>query len=269
MTGFRRPAPAAILAAAVLITLSACGGDAPQPSGPSAPVTTASTPSASPSQRALTAANLLAVADITSPDDGIKIEEVAAGRGRTPAQISICFPAGAADLGATSTLSRNFRFFLADPHEKEEPEAGGPSPGDPSIYTVAWQFADPAGAQQAEQTVRRWVADCRRTLAASLEWRPIRSGQNSSTFHPVKLSGTGQGAWAEVPLYRARTDRSDNGFFETVGLTRVADRLMVTIDLVYGMDKITSDQQDGDPDNGIPADPQFELVEAAAKRLAG
>ena len=43
---------------------------------------------------------------------------------------------------------------------------------------------------------------------------------------------------------------------------------MVTVDLVYGMDKISSDQQDGDPDTGIPADRQFELVEAAAERLA-
>jgi hypothetical protein len=289
MTGLRLRTPAAMLAAAALTVLSACGGEAAQPAEPASPGSTppvssapppsaspgtaspgtASPPTASPTPagRSLTEANLLAAADIPSPDDSLTVKEVAERRGRRPGQISICFPAGAGDLGATQMESRNFRFVLADPDEGES-EADGPDPRDPSIYTVALQFPDAASAQQARKTIRGWVADCRKTLRASGTWRPIRASQESSAFHPVKVSGAGEGAWAEVPLYRAKTDRSDNGFFETVGLTLSGDRLMVTVDLLYGMDKISSDQQGGDPDSGVPADRQFDLVKAAAKRLA-
>jgi len=277
MTRPRLRMPAALLAAAALTALSACGDDASPPAGPSSPSITAPPsssppPSASPSAsgRTLTETNLLTEADIPSPDSSLKIEEVAEGRGRSPEQISICFPGDADDLGATAMESRNFRFALVDPEDEEAPEEdeGGPGPDDPSIYTLVWQFENAAGAAQAQETIQGWVADCRKTLATSTQWRPIRADQKSSRFHSVKLSGAGQGAWAEVPLYRAKADRSDSGFFETVGLTLVQDRLMVTVDLVYGMDKITSDQQGGDPDNGVPADRQFDLVKAAAQRLA-
>ena len=298
MTSPRLRTPAALLAAAALTALSACG-DASAPDGPSSPSvttptssavtpsapapgtstpgtstpgtstpgTSTATPSPSATGGALTEANLVTAADIPSPDPSIKIEEAPDGRGRSPRQVSICFPDNA-DLDATAMQSRNFRFVLVDPQDEEAAEDGGPDPDDPSIYTVAWQFADAAAAREAEKTFRGWVADCRKTLAASTQWRPIRAAQNSSRFRPVQLSGAGQGAWADVPIYRARADRSDSGFFETVGLTLVEDRLMVTVDLVYGKDKNTSDQQGGDPGTGAPADRQFDLVKAAAQRLA-
>lgn len=276
-----RPVGPVVVAVSLLSALWGCSTDvdqlpaAPPPATASSP-SSASTPEATPSPtpspvaRLLSDANLLQVEDIRSPATSIKVEEVAAGRGRALEQLSVCFPEDGGNLNATASKSRSFRFVLAGLEEEPgEEEAGGPDPEDPSIYTVAWQFADAASAEQARTTLKGRVADCRKTLAASKDWRPIRAGENSSKFHPVKLSGAGQGAWAETPIYRAKTDRSDSGFFETVGLTLVEDRLMVTVDLIYGMDKISSDQQGGDKDNGVPADRQFDLVEAAAKRLAG
>jgi hypothetical protein len=280
---FRTAAVPAVVAVSLLCALPGCSTDLDQPPTAPPPVTSASaspTPTSTPSAsfsptpssaaRTLSDANLLQTKDVPGPAPSIQVEQVAAGQGRSPEEISICFPADAGNLGVTATKSRNFRFVLGDLEEEPGEEgAGGPDPKDPSIYTVVWQFADPASAQEALKTVQGWVSGCRKTLAASSEWRAIRAEQNSSKFHPVKLSGAGQGAWAEAPLYRAKSDKSDSGYFETVGLTSVEDRLMVIVDLLYGMDKITSDQQGGDPDNGVPADRQFALIEAAAKRLAG
>ena len=59
----------------------------------------------------------------------------------------------------------------------------------------------------------------------------------------------------------------DAGCFESIGLARVGDRLMITVSVVYGQDYNVSLDPDGDAETGLPAHPQFALLKAAAKRL--
>ena len=60
----------------------------------------------------------------------------------------------------------------------------------------------------------------------------------------------------------------DAGYFESIGLTRVGDRLMITVSVVYGQDYNVSLDPAGDPETGLPPHPQFALIKAAAVRLA-
>lgn len=263
-----RPRPygsvAVSLAGVTLALLTGCTPDRP-PAPAAPPVVTPAVPTpepASPPARTLTPVNLLIPADVPVPDPAIAVESVPEGTGRPGGRSSVCVPESLEPLGANAVRSANFRFVVADPDADADPP-----PDEPSVYTQALQFADGPAAQRAEQTYRGWVADCRDTLATSRDWKPLKKTQQSGPWVPVALSGPGSGSWTQVPLYRAAQDDSDNGVFETVGVTRVEDRLMITVDLVYGMDKITSDQPGGDPDSGVPADRQFALIEAAASRL--
>jgi hypothetical protein len=56
--------------------------------------------------------------------------------------------------------------------------------------------------------------------------------------------------------------------FESLGVTRVDDRLMLTVRVVVGMDDNVSLEAEPDPSDGMLAHPQFGLVTAAAERLA-
>ncbi len=94
------------------------------------------------------------------------------------------------------------------------------------------------------------------------------SDDDKTRWISVNTSDGTAGGFAQVPLYRGQSDTSENGYFETVGLTVVEDRLMVTIEVLYGNEKHTSYQQGGDSESGLPEDLQFPLIKAAAKRLA-
>ena len=78
------------------------------------------------------------------------------------------------------------------------------------------------------------------------------------------------GEFAVIPTYRQQGGESDqDGYFESLGVTRVEDRLMLTVEVVRGMDDNVSLRPGGDPVSGMPEHPQFGLVRAAAERLAG
>lgn len=223
------------------------------PTSPSA--TPTPTPSPSRSARSMNADNLISASDLFKATDG-KIEEWHENA-RPADQVSVC-QKSSPELGATSVLSRNF--------------AAAPTPSGrlalaPNLYVQALQFPDAAAAEQADQTYRKWVLSCRATIKGSSAYEVV-SQDDKVTWIKVTASGGTVGAFAQVPLYRDQDDTTENGYFETVGLTVVGDRLMVTVDLLYGNEKHTSYQQGGDPDSGLPEDIQFPLIKAAAKRLA-
>ncbi len=215
--------------------------------------------------RTVSTANLLSTDDVPLM---IKTDEVVItdpGVGRSDDTSSVCVPDGLEALGATAMVSRNFRVEVNDPDFTPDPS--DPLYQQPSVYTQALQFADADQAEQARRTYQRWVEDCYDQLSTStdletvgtsykVDWRSVRSGNRVV------------GSFTEVPTYRDRADTTENGYFESVGLTRVEDRLMITIDLLYGNEKHYSLEQGGDSDSGLPEDPQFGLVQAAAQRLS-
>ena len=93
-------------------------------------------------------------------------------------------------------------------------------------------------------------------------------GSPCGSTWPPPAAPPGRSPWC--PIYTQQGGESDEeGFFESLGVTRVDDRLMLTVEVVRGMDDNVSLQPGGDPDNGMPEHPQFGLVRAAAERLAG
>ena len=68
---------------------------------------------------------------------------------------------------------------------------------------------------------------------------------------------------SEVVYQRPGGADGENAYWESVGLTLVEDRLMVTVYLHYGEDfNVSLDQSEGDLQH-----PQLALVESAAERL--
>ncbi len=132
--------------------------------------------------------------------------------------------------------------------------------GRPTTYAVALQFAGPAAAQQAMQTFRTWIETCRaaKTLPGGLRLMDRGFDWTAVPAQPAR---------AEVAelSYRATDDRSDNATFESVGLTVLDHRLMVTVHLFYTDESPYS--INADDDEGGFAHPQQALVRAAARRL--
>lgn len=227
---------------------------------------TGPTPSTTAPVRTVTETNLLTTADIPLQVESNRVVVTAAGVGRPAAATSVCVPDSIELLGATSTRDRNFRTEVTDP--TYNPDPSDPLSEQPTVYSQGLQFADAELAEQARTTYQGWVADCLDQLRASQDREVIGTGWKLD-WHSVRSGSRVVGSFAEVPIYRDRSDSSENGYFETVGLTRVDDRLMITVDLMYGNEKHYSLDQGGDPTTEMPADPQFALVVAAAKRLRG
>lgn len=245
-----------------VLSQTGTGRTAPDPATPPTSAASAAPgPSVSPTPvaRTLTKSNLITVSDLPRPDGDGQIQEWTENE-RPTNRVSVC-QQPLATLGATAMLTRNFTVFYPSARLPDGPLANAPS-----IYTQALQFANLKSAEQALQTYRGWVTNCRATIKRSSTYEVI-SEDDKTTWIKVRLGDGSMGGFAQVPLYRDQTDTSGDGYFETVGLTLVEDRLMVTVEIVYGNEKHTSYQQGGDPDTGIPEDVQFQLVEAAAKRL--
>ena len=91
---------------------------------------------------------------------------------------------------------------------------------------------------------RDWLESCKKTITergdtsagAAPEWYPVQT----------KVSGA-EARFTEVSWIPAG-DESGSGYFESVGLALVGDRLAVTVSLVYGQDYNVAYDQDGDPD---------------------
>ncbi|MFP5282746.1 MAG: hypothetical protein ACLGIF_04775 [Actinomycetes bacterium] len=147
-----------------------------------------------------------------------------------------------------------------------EPTEPGDSPAPPpSVYSLALQFDSAAAAGKAYADVLDWPNSCAARLR-DRGYRPLGTTADPSPV-AVEVDGRRVGQFAEI-TYRAESDRSEAGWFESTGVTRVHDRLMITVSLVYGQDYNVSLDPDGDRQTGLPAHPQFALMTAAADRLA-
>jgi hypothetical protein len=207
------------------------------------------TPSPTPA-RTVGPTELLRSADVPT-SGGPALEIAPAGAGRRPNEISVCVPDGLEALAATGSASRNFRY---------------PGQSGVPISTVALQFADAEAARRAEQTVRGWVDDCPALLR---EEGATVLGSGGVDWVDVAVPAGTSGRFAVLPIYREASDASEEGVFESLGVTRVDDRLMLTARVVVGMDDNVSLDPEPDPADGMPAHPQFGLVTAAAQRLGG
>jgi hypothetical protein len=225
------------------------------------PTPTAQTTPPDP-KRVLTEANLITAGQV--PTLGQQRWTVtAAAAGRAADQSTVCLPKdGLATLRPASVLSRAFRMDRRFDGTANPPEP--PFGSDPTVYTNVLQFDSAAAAAAAYTTYRNWLERCEAIeargddrLREPLSW--IQA--------PTGVSGA-RGGFTEV-IWRASSDTSDNGYFESVGLTLLGDRLAVTVSLQYGMDYNTvAYQPEGDPDLGLPPHPQFGLIKASAARLS-
>ena len=258
----RRHRRYALNAAVAAVVLAAAGGTvlsqipglterAPDPvaSAPTAVPVPPPTPTPAPT-RTVGAAQLLRPADVPT-SGGPQLEIAPAGAGRSADEISVCVPAGLDVLAATGSASRSFRY---------PGQTGVP------ISTVALQFADAEAARRAERTVRGWVDDC----PALLRQRDATVlGSGGVDWVDVDTPAATSGRFAVLPIYQEAGSTSEDGVFESLGVTRVDDRLMLTARVVVGMDDNVSLDADPDPADGMPPHPQFGLVSAAAERLGG
>ena len=261
----RRHRRHALTAAAAVVVAGLAGGVAlsqtpglstqvppPVASNPTAVPSTSGPTTADPTSepRALGSANLLRASDVPT-SGGPSLEVAPSGTGRDLDEVSACIPDGLSVLGATDTAARDFRY---------------PEQERPAIQTVALQFADAAAARGAEQMVTGWVDDC----VATLEERGATLlGEEKPEWVDVDTAGGPSGRFAVLPIYREADEAGEDGVFESLGVTRVDDRLMLTVRVVVGMDDNVSLEAEPDPADGMQAHPQFALVAAAAERLVG
>lgn len=267
----RRTRRRAVMVAAALAAVVIAGGTAlsqgmlqtdrtPDPAKTPTTVPTVVTASPSPA-RTVTTANLIIAAEVPSLEKE-RFVETPAGVGRVADQLSTCVPdAGIDQLGATAVVGRNFRMDRRYDGTTNRPAK--PFGSDPTLYTQALQFSSEAAAEEAYLIYRDWLDGCSKTiknrgdtaLGSGVDWTPVSTSIN------------GAKAGFDEVLWRAASDQSESGYFESIGLARVDDRLAVTVWLVYGQDYNVSLDPQGDPDTGLPAHPQFTLVEAAAEHL--
>jgi hypothetical protein len=154
-----------------------------------------------------------------------------------------------------------FRVRPTDPAVTPDPQA-------PVFGTLV--LAQLVGTQNAAEgssvfaSVRRQVEACPRSLAgrgftvlggSTVTWVDVDPGVDGS-----------RGGYATV-VYRTPGDRSEEGWFESIGVTQYRERLMVTVRLAYGSDDSWSERPGGDPAGGLAENPQFGLIAASAKRL--
>jgi hypothetical protein len=234
------------------LVFAQCAWLSPAP-GPT-PEPTSSTPQ---QQRTITDANLITAADLPSPIGGGKVVEYD-HNARSLDQLSICQPQPLETLGATAIKSRSFR---ARYPSGDRPFPRSPLDNEPDRYGVALQFADPGAAQRAKSIYETWVVNCGsgRELPSG-----IHALQPRLDWTHVPLAEPAQAEVAEV-VYRNEGSADRYSFFESVGLTVLEDRMMITVHLFYTDESLYSVNSD---DEAGFAHPQLALIEAAAKRLA-
>jgi hypothetical protein len=208
-------------------------------------------------QRTITDANLIKAADLpTSMGGGKMVEDHR--NARSLDRLSICQPEPMNALGATAIKSRSFRTHYPS---GDRPFPRSSLDDEPDTYTVVLQFADPIAAQRAKSLYDNWVINCAtaqeppagiRTLRSYLDWTTVPADP----------------AQAEVSEVTYRKDNSTNrySYFESIGLTVLEDRMMITVHLFYTDESPYSVSLE-EEEAGF-AHPQLGLVAAAAKRLS-
>jgi hypothetical protein len=244
---------AAVMAIGSCLLFAQCAWLSPPP-GP-----TAGPSSSTPQQeRTITDANLITAADLPSAIGGGKVIEYD-HNARSLDQLSICQPQPLATLGATAIKSRSFR---ARYPSGDRPFPRSPLDAEPDRYGVALQFADPGAAQRAKSIYETWVTNC-----ASSKDQPdgVHALRRSLDWTQLPVADPARAEVAEV-VYRDGGSSDRYSFFESVGLTVLEDRMMITVHLFYTDESLYSVNIDDD-EAGF-AHPQLGLIEAAAKRLS-
>ena len=262
---------AVVLAGGVLVAgtglLRGGGGTVVPPvaATPSAPASTEPAPTDPTSKptkvqpaRTVTTKNLLTVDDVPLEDrETLEVTVAKSSAGRAGPEISRCWPTGRTDLGVTAMVARNFRYEIIDPDAAPDP---GPLENEPVVYTQALQFADAAAAKRAQAVYAGWLDSCAKTLEAEGNKVLPKLG---FTNRSVDVAG-GSATLSEVVYQRPGDQDGENAYWESVGLTQVDDRLMVTVFLNYGMDfNVSLDRSEGEM-----LHPQLILIESSAEKLA-
>jgi hypothetical protein len=208
-------------------------------------------------QRTITDANLIRAADLPPPMGGGKVVEDHRNA-RSLDRLSICQPEPMSALGASTIKSRSFRTHYAS---GDRPFPRSSLDDEPDTYVVALQFDDSIAAQRAKSLYDNWVINCAtaqdlpkgtRTLRSNVEWTMVSADP----------------AQAEVSEVVYQKDGSSNrySYFESIGLTVLEDRMMITVHVFYDDESPYSVNVEDD-EAGF-AHPQLGLVAAAAKRLS-
>jgi hypothetical protein len=230
---------AGVADAMCVFTADPCGGGVPPTTGTEQP----------PADEALSEDNLPTADQIpwserfvfeqTEPQDG---------------ELTQCAKESWEALGADSQLRRDFRRITVP----------GAAPAEYNAYarSMALDFASEADAQTAYQTISQWIQSCATTLQGHFYDRA--SGGDQWTDVNVKA---GQARFAELsygPVPGTGTD--EVGFFESVGLARVGDRVLV----VSLVDISTESHWSYAPDDptGLPMHPFFTTLPGGADNLA-
>ncbi|HEY5981691.1 MAG TPA: hypothetical protein VIT41_18855 [Microlunatus sp.] len=251
--GARRALAVASTLAAVV--LAGCGAPAPTPPDGNGSGTsqTASSPGAESQEpggaspttapgRTVTADNLLTTEDIYLDPAYQTAVETPEGVGRPTNESYVCLPDdGLASLGATGMVTRNFGYTVTD--NELDPYPRSPLKNEPIIYTQALQFPDAAAAVTARSRYVTWIKACPDTL--NEKGYSVDTGQS---LDPTAINIDGGQADAGMVAYvKPGATNAELLYWESVGVTQVADRLMITVSLSWGEDTPgTFDTSDGD-----------------------
>jgi hypothetical protein len=224
---------------------------------PSTPTAGPTSSAAAPQPRTITDANLIKAKDLPAPIGGGKVIEYH-HNARSLDQLSICQPQPLHTLGASAIKSRSFQ----DRYSRgNQPFPHSSLDDQPDSYAVVLQFSDAAAAQRAKIIYDSWLTSCE---GGNDQPAGIRALRSSFSWAPV-AADPAQAEVAEV-TYQQDGSSGRHAYFESVGLTVLDDRMMITIHLFY-TDESPYSLDMGEEEAGF-AHPQLGLVQAAAKRLS-
>lgn len=243
----------AVLALASCLVLAQCSWLG-SPAAPE-PAPSGSTPA--PPARTLSNANLIKAADLPPPIGGGKVISYDRNA-RSLDKLSICQTQPLNALGASAIKSRSF--------QSRYPSGDRPFPrssldDEPDSYAVVLQFSDSVAAARAKSAIEGWVSNCLgggelpngvRKLRQNVEWTGV-------------LADPAQAQVTEI-AYQRNGSSSSNAYFESMGLTTLQDRMMITVHVFY-TDESPYSLDLGEEEAGF-AHPQLGLIDAAVQRLS-
>jgi hypothetical protein len=243
----------AVLALLSCLALSQCSWLSSPPAAGPAPSSSA----VSPPVRTITDADLIAAVDLPAPMGGGKTIEYRRNA-RSLDELSICQQEPLHALGASTIKSRSFRTRFS---EGNHPFPRSSLDRQPDSYAVVLQFPDAATAQQARIIYGSWIISCGsgndlrdgiRTLRQGFSWSPVAADPAQAEVSEV--------------VYEEDASAGESAFHESVGLTVLEDRMMITVHIFFTDESPYSLNVEED-EAGL-AHPQLGLVAAAANRLS-
>jgi hypothetical protein len=242
----------ALIAVGSCLILAQCSWFTPPP-----PPTLSPSASSTPQTRTISDANLIKAADLPAPIGGGKVIEYHRNA-RTVDQLSICQPQRLETLGASAIKSRSFQ---ARYRAGDRPFPRSSLDKQPDRYAVVLQFADHSAAERAKSIYQGWVSNC------------LLGGEPAKGIHVLRPSfdwspAAAEPAQAEVAevVYQDDEPSGQNAYFESIGLTVLDDRMMITVHTFYTDESPYSVNLE-EEEAGF-AHPQLGMVEAAAQRLS-